>query len=155
MSNSRFPRSPLAGARGWLIAAVIASGLVAVANSPAEAAGRGARGSSARMAQGSVAGANRDQANRRGNVNVGNDVNIDIDVDHDHDWNGRRHPVAAGVVIGRMAVTTAAVVGARYYALPAGCTTVYRNGIAYYYCGAVYYQRTWYGNDVVYVVVNP
>ena len=54
-----------------------------------------------------------------------------------------------------VAVTTAAVVGSYYYALPPGCTVVYRNGIRYQYCGSVYYSQTWHGNDVVYVVVNP
>ena len=102
-----------------------------------------------------------DRVNAGNNVNVGNDVNIgndvdiDVDVDHDYGHGWDDHPVAAGVVIGTVAVTRAAVLGSYYRALPAGCTVVYRNGIAYYYCGSVYYSQTWYGNDVVYVVVNP
>ncbi len=93
-----------------------------------------------------------------GNVNIGNDVNIDID--GGGHWNGHghghvHHPVAAGVAVGAVAVTTAAVVGARYYALPpTGCTTVVRNGVAYHHCGSVYYQQVWSGNDVVYVVAS-
>ena len=120
---------------------------------------------SGRMAQTSVAGANRNSnvnrnnntnINRNNNVNINRDVDIDVDVDHDYGWNYPRYPVAAGIVIGAVAVTHAARVGAYYYALPAtGCTTVIKNGVSYYYCGTVYYQRSWYGNDVVYVVVNP
>lgn len=95
-----------------------------------------------------------------GNVNIGNDVNIDIDGGYGYHGGyyhggGYYHPVAAGVVIGAMAVTTAAALGSYYYALPPGCTVVVRSGVSYHYCGSVYYQQTWSGNDVVYVVVNP
>lgn len=93
-----------------------------------------------------------------GNVNIGNDVNIDIDGGYGYRpgyGGGYYHPVAAGVAIGAMAVTTAAVLGSYYYALPPSCTVVVRGGISYHYCGSVYYQQTWSGNDPVYVVVNP
>lgn len=125
-----------------------------------------AEGPGNRMAKPSVSGANRDarrypDAPRgRGDINVGNDVNIgndvDIDVDVDHGYGHGywgHHPVAAGIVIGTVAVTTAAVVGSYYHTLPAGCTVVYQHGETYYLCGTVHYRRTWYGNDVVYVVV--
>lgn len=92
-----------------------------------------------------------------GNINIGNDVNIDID--YDHGWSGwdgdHHHPIAAGVAIGAMAVTTAAIVGSYYYALPPSCTTVIKNGVSYHHCGSVYYQQVWQGSDVVYVVVEP
>ena len=95
----------------------------------------------------------------RGNVNVGNDINIDIDGGYNHCCGyggGYYHPIARGAFIGAVAVTTAAVVGSYYYALPAtGCTTVIKNGITYSYCGTVYYQKIMSGNDVVYVVVQP
>jgi hypothetical protein len=94
-----------------------------------------------------------------GNVNIGNDVNINIDGGYGYHGGayhgGYYHPVAAGVAIGAMAVTTAAVLGSYYYALPPSCTVVVRSGVSYHYCGSVYYQQTWSGNDVVYVVVNP
>lgn len=95
-----------------------------------------------------------------GNVNIGNDVNIDIDGGYGYrggyyHGGGYYHPVATGMVIGAMAVTTAAVLGSYYYALPPSCTVVVRSGVSYHYCGSVYYQQTWSGNDVVYVVVNP
>ena len=89
-----------------------------------------------------------------GNVNIGNDVNIDIDGGYGH-GGYYHHPIAAGITIGAVAVTTAAVMGSYYHALPPGCATVYRGGLPYYYCGSVYYQQSWSGNDVVYVVVNP
>lgn len=90
-----------------------------------------------------------------GNVNIGNDVNIDIDGNYGYRPGYIRYPVAAGAVIGAMAVTTAAVIGSYYYHLPTSCTVVVKSGISYHYCGSVYYQKTWSGNDVVYVVVNP
>ncbi|HSX65544.1 MAG TPA: hypothetical protein VLF15_12500 [Pseudoxanthomonas sp.] len=95
-----------------------------------------------------------------GDINIGNDVNIDVDGGYGYrggyyHGGGYYHPVAAGMVIGATAVTTAAVLGSSYYALPPGCTVVVRAGVSYHYCGSVYYQQTWSGNDVVYVVVNP
>ena len=151
------------------LAALVIAGSLALAGMDASAASgpSGARpAANGRMAQSSVAGANRSanrnnnvnrntNINRNNNVNIDRDVDIDVDVDHRYGW-GPRYPVAAGVVIGAVAVTHAAVVGSYYYSLPpSGCTTVIKNGISYYYCGSVYYQRSWYGNDVVYVVVNP
>ena len=111
--------------------------------------------------RGSGAAKSRGDINVGNDVNIGNDVNVDIDrdVNIDNDYNhwgpNYRYPVAAGVVIGTVAVTTAAVVGSYYYALPPGCTVVYRANETYYLCGTVYYRRSWYSNDVVYVVVNP
>jgi uncharacterized membrane protein len=95
-----------------------------------------------------------------GNVNIGNDVNIDIDGGYgyhggNYHGGGYYHPVAAGVVIGATAVTTAAVLGSYYYTLPPSCTVVVKSGVSYHYCGSVYYQQTWSGNSPVYVVVNP
>ena len=136
-----------------------------------DASARGGFGDGGRMAQGSISGANRsgggfgDRANAgdfnrgnidRGNVNVGNNVNVDIDRGYNSGWGGDYHPIAAGIAIGAVAVTTAAVLGSYYYSLPpTGCSLVDMNGISYSYCGSVYYQQTWSGNDVVYVVVNP
>jgi hypothetical protein len=92
-----------------------------------------------------------------GNVNVGNDINVNIDADYGHGGyhGGYYHPVATGMVIGAVAVTTAAVMGSYYHTLPPSCTTVIKSGVSYHHCGSVYYQQTWSGNDVVYVVVNP
>lgn len=86
-----------------------------------------------------------------GNVNIGNDVNVDIDGGYGYHGGYYHHPVAAGVTIGAVAVTTAAVLGSYYRTLPPSCTVVVKNGVSYHYCGSVYYP----GNDVVYVVVNP
>lgn len=90
-----------------------------------------------------------------GDINIGNDVNIDIDGGYGYHGGVYHHPIAAGITIGAIAVTTAAVIGSYYRALPPGCTVVVRAGISYHYCGSVYYQQTWSGNDVVYVVVKP
>ena len=93
------------------------------------------------------------------NINIDNNVNIDIDGGYGNGgyWGGGvRYPVAAGIAIGAMAVTTAAVMGSYYYALPSSCSPYFYNSYNYYHCGSVYYQQTYSGNDVVYVVVqNP
>ena len=146
--------------------------------------GGGARGGGGgQMAMSSVSSANRGNGNRgnlgggnrgngnyggnggnrgngnRGNVNVGNNVNINIDNDYNGHrggyYGGGRYPVAAGVVIGAMAVSRGAAIGSYYASLPSSCTIIMRGGVSYHYCGSVYYQQTWSGNDVVYVVVNP
>src|SRR6185369_11951249 len=92
-----------------------------------------------------------------GNINVGNDVNVNIDGGYNGCCGGGyHHPIAAAATIGAIAVTTAAVVGSTYYALPpSGCSTVVMNGATYSQCGSVYYQQTMQGSDPVYVVVNP
>lgn len=108
-------------------------------------------------------GNNVNSGNRvnNGNINIGNDVNVDIDRGYGHGYGHGyhggyyHHPVAAGIAIGAVAVTTAAVLGSYYRTLPPSCTVVYKNGASYHYCGSVYYQQTWSGNDVVYVVVQP
>lgn len=128
-----------------------------------EAGNRPATGN--RPGNGDIGNVNRPE-NRPGNgngINTGDinidrgDINIDVDGGYGNGWGygGYYHPIAAGVVIGTVAVTTAAVVGSYYYALPPGCSPYYLNTINYYHCGSVYYQQTWYGNDIVYVVVNP
>lgn len=156
--------------------------MVAADASAQRGGGRG--GGGGRTAQSSISGANhagaRASAGNRanagnvstgnrvntGNVNTGNRVNtgdvninrgdVNIDVDRGYGgYGGYDHPVAAGMAIGAIAATTAAVIGASYYALPSGCSTVIRNGASYYYCGSVYYQQTMSGDDVVYVAVNP
>lgn len=140
------------------------------ANRGASSANRGNAGAN----RGNVNTANANRANvnsgNRTNVNTGNrnvntgnintgDVNIDRDIDiDDNDWDyGDRYdnPLAAGAVIGAMAVTTAAVIGSSYAALPPNCTVVNMNGVSYHQCGSVYYQQSWSGNDVVYVVAQP
>lgn len=167
---------------GTSACAVLLAATAVLALLPDMASARGARGGG-RMAQSSILEANRVSTmdrrgslngntvdNRSGNrkrindndgnrthINVGNDVDIDIDIDNGwgHDHIGDYHPVAAGIAIGAVAATTAAVVGSYYYALPpTGCTVVYRSGVSYHHCGSVYYQRTWVGSDVVYVVVT-
>ena len=97
--------------------------------------------------------------NNSGNVRVGGNNNVNIDIDNDRHgccYHGNNyHPILTGVAIGAVAVTTSAIVGSYYRTLPPSCTTVIRNGMTYSYCGNVYYQQTWSGDDVVYVVVNP
>jgi hypothetical protein len=44
-------------------------------------------------------------------------------------------------------------IGAMVASIPPSCTTVIRNGIEYRKCGDTYYQQSFNGPDVVYVVV--
>lgn len=48
---------------------------------------------------------------------------------------------------------TAFPVGTTVSALPAGCTSISSQGKSYFNCGGVYYQPTYNGNSLVYVVV--
>jgi hypothetical protein len=94
------------------------------------------------------------------NVNVNKNVNVNVDNNgyHNDGWghyDNDYHPIAAGVVVGAVAATTAAVIGSAYSTLPSGCSPVVKNGVQYNYCGSVYYQQTMQGDDVVYVAVNP
>ena len=98
------------------------------------------------------ANANRN-VNRNTNVNRNVNVNRDVDIDVDHDYNGwgGYHPVARATAV----ATTAAVVrGAYYSTLPAGCATVVRVGLTYYQCGGYWYQPSYSGSNVTYVVVD-
>lgn len=135
--------------------------MTARANTGAVNTGRANTGAvnTGRVNTGNVNTGNVNRGNiNTGNINVGNDVNVNIDRGYGY---GGYHPyypyrpVAAGAVIGAMAVTTAAVVGSYYRTLPPSCTIVMKGAVSYHYCGSVYYQQTWSGNDVVYVVVNP
>ncbi len=118
--------------------------------------------------QGRPSGGNNNiNSGNNNNVNIDRNTNVNIDGGYNNGYHGGgynnnccyhggvRYPVAAGITIGAMAVTRAAVIGSYYYALPPSCTTVYRANVKYYYCGSVYYQQSWSGNDVVYIVVNP
>ncbi len=44
-------------------------------------------------------------------------------------------------------------IGAMVASIPPSCTTIFRNGIEYRQCGDTYYQQSFNGPDVVYVVV--
>lgn len=96
--------------------------------------------------------------NRNVNRNVNRDVNVnrnvDIDVDHDYDWDDRYHPVARAAATTAAVATTAAIMGSYYRSLPPNCVTVVRVGISYYQCGSVWYQPTYRGSTVEYLVVT-
>lgn len=63
---------------------------------------------------------------------------------------GRGGAFVAGAVVGAAVVS----IGSRHTHLPPSCTSIDRYGRAYYHCGGVYYQPTYSGPDVVYVVVD-
>lgn len=49
----------------------------------------------------------------------------------------------------------APAVGSIVTTLPPGCTQTTRNGVAFQYCGGVYYRAAFQGNNLVYVVEQP
>jgi hypothetical protein len=96
--------------------------------------------------------------NRNVNRNVNRNLNVDVDVHHEYGygyhWNDHYyHPVARAAVATAAAVTTAAVIGAYYRSLPTNCVTIIRVDVTYYQCGTSWFQPTYVGSSVQYVVV--
>jgi hypothetical protein len=77
---------------------------------------------------------------------------------HDHhddwdDWDGWGYFAAgAAVVAGAYAIGT--VISATTYS-SLSCTNIVVNGITYSQCGTTWYQPTYSGSEVTYIVVNP
>ncbi|GAB1596083.1 hypothetical protein [Lysobacter claricitrinus] len=110
-----------------------------------------ARNSGATRPTGNSGRSTSRDVNRTTSREVSRDV--DIDMDDNHWGNGEiDHPIAATAMV---AATTAAVVGAFYPSVPAGCPIVNTYSVPYYHCNGVYYEQRMQGDDVVYVVVNP
>ena len=90
------------------------------------------------------------------NVNVNRNVNVNTNVNHyGYGYGGAGccyygHPAYTAAAI----VATAVVVGSIVNSLPAGCTTIYRNGFAYQQCGSTWYQPQFSGSSTTYIVVN-
>ncbi len=103
--------------------------------------GRGRGGARARPAR----TPNRSVNRRSNNVNVNRNVNVNVD--HRH-YGGRGAAFVAGAAVATLAI------GTWVNTLPAGCTTVVTAGVTYRNCGGTYYQRSYQGADVVYVVVE-
>jgi hypothetical protein len=92
-----------------------------------------------------------------GNVNIGNSVNVGNGNYGGGGYYGNggyygggwgAGAVAAGFFVG---AATAAVIGSAYAALPPSCSPYMTS---YYYCGGVYYQPRYEGDDVTYVIVD-
>jgi hypothetical protein len=96
--------------------------------------------------------------NRDVNRNVNRELNVDVDVHHSYgygyNWRNDYHPIARAAVATAAIATTAAIIGSYYRALPTNCVVVYRVGLTYYQCGSAWYQPTYVGSDIQYVVVN-
>jgi len=86
---------------------------------------------------------------RNTNVNRAANVNVNHNVNGSGYGYGNR-PVARAATVGAMAVTTAAVIGSRYHALPSNCVTVMRAGGTYHHCGSAWYQ----GQNGEYIAVS-
>ena len=97
--------------------------------------------------------------NRNGNFNGNTNVNRNwsTDIDVDNGWGGGYGwgAAAAGAAVGAAAGYAAgASYGSVVYALPAGCTTSYVNGVTYSNCGGVWYEPSFSGSSVSYTVAN-
>jgi hypothetical protein len=95
--------------------------------------------------------------NRNTNVNVNRNTNVNVSVNHSGAYYGGssccyRGPSTAAIVA-TTAVVTAAVIGARVYALPPACTVVHVNGLTYQQCGSTWYQPQFVGSSPSYIVV--
>lgn len=129
-----------------------------------ERAGRGQAASQHQVRADASSSINNRNVNRNTNrnvnrnVNVNRDINVDVDVHHEygygHDWDDHYHPVARAAAVTAVAATTAAIVGSYYRSLPPDCVTVYRGSVTYYQCGSAWYQPTYVGTSVQYVVVE-
>lgn len=99
---------------------------------------------------------NRD-VNRNVDRDINRDLNVDVDVHHEYgygyDWDDHYHPVARAAVATAAVVTTAAVIGSMVRTIPPSCVTVVRVGLTYYQCGSTWYQPSYVGSTVQYVVV--
>ena len=88
-----------------------------------------------------------------GNVVAGNDVDVNVE---NGGWYGRPATTGAayatGVAVG--ATTTAVAVGSYYSTLPAGCSPYVYGAYRYYSCSGAWYQQTYQGSSIVYVVVS-
>ncbi len=88
------------------------------------------------------------------NVNVNRNVHVDVDNGWDHNgWND--HPVATAAAVTATVAVTSAVVGSIVNSVPPSCQTIVSNGVTYSQCGSTWYQPTYSGSQVSYVVVNP
>jgi hypothetical protein len=90
------------------------------------------------------------------NENVKRNVHIDVDRRGSYQAGGCcYHPVAAAAAVTTTEAVTAAAVGSVSSNLPATCTTVVINEMAYQRCGQTYYQPRISGTSTTYVVVPP
>lgn len=74
------------------------------------------------------------------------------DYHYGHGWGYAA--AGAAVVAGAYALGTVVSAGS-YATLPCTSTTAVVGGNTYYYCGTTWYQPTYSGRDVTYIVVNP
>jgi hypothetical protein len=89
------------------------------------------------------------------NINVNRNLNVDVDVHHAYGYGyGGYHPIARAAIATAAVATTAAIVGSYYRSLPPSCTVVYRVGLTYYQCGSAWYQPSYVGSSIQYIVVS-
>ena len=75
--------------------------------------------------------------------------------DHHHHWHHHDGDFAAGVIVGGAIAGAAKSTSTTYVTtLPCSATAVVVNGVSYYNCSSVWYQRGHAGSQVTYIVVD-
>jgi hypothetical protein len=85
---------------------------------------------------------------------VNRNVNVDVDNDWDH-HGGDYHPVATAAWVTATVAVTSVVVGSIVHSVPPNYQTVVASGATYSQCGSTWYQPSYAGSQVQYVVVKP
>lgn len=81
------------------------------------------------------------------NTNINRNVNVNVNAGYYNRWG---HPVARTAAVAATAVAVGTVVAS----LPPQCSAVAAGAVTYQHCGGVYYQPTYRGTTVQYVVVE-
>jgi hypothetical protein len=143
-----------------IVAAALAASIVESAAEAQRRGGGGARpgggGAATHQVRSSASTNLNRNTNVNRNVNVNRNLNVDVDVHHQYGYGptNRYHPVARAAAVATTAAVTAAVVGSYYRSLPSNCVTVVRYDVSYYQCGSAWYQPTYVGSEVQYIVVD-
>jgi hypothetical protein len=65
------------------------------------------------------------------------------------------YPVGAGLAVAGAVAVGTAITASAFSAMSCPMTPVVVSGYTYYQCGSTWYQPTYRGSEVTYVVVNP
>jgi tRNA G26 N,N-dimethylase Trm1 len=128
----------------------------------AQAAGRDVRNTT-RTSVNNNANINRDRninansnVNRNVNANVNHNTNVNVNQYHhvDIDVHDNYNPFATAVAVTAGVAVTSAVIGSMTHTLPPACVPVQYGTMLYQQCGTVWYQPSYVGTTVQYVVVT-
>lgn len=107
--------------------------------------------------------------NRPGGNHIGNNNNVNVNVNGGDRYHGGYHggydngyhhhhdvwrAVGTAAAVTATVAVTSAVIGSMTYTRPSGCITTIVNGLSYLQCGSSWYQPSYVGSQVQYVVVG-